>query len=126
MRLYNIKPSPLSMARWDAKFKSGSIYMPSIMLTALPTVRAFVLAYREWQNSYIIRTKQCLSGLGIGRLLYGPYLAFAHEVANVPSNGEGGAVDVDAILAKWVARGLGQATCEAIRDNVFGIAAPTP
>jgi hypothetical protein len=36
------------------------------------------------------------------------------------------AVEVQTLIQKWVARGLGQTVLEKIRTDVFNVSAPTP
>lgn len=112
------------MNKWDAKFQVGSPYMPSILEDQLPIMRAFVAQYREWQNSYIIRLKSFLNGGAFPRALLHAYIAYAHELAAIPTVGTNAVVHATALQAKWTSRGCNGPACKTIAKNVFSIVIP--
>ena len=122
--LHAVRPSPLSMMKWDAKFKVGSPYMPEILEDMLPVMRAFVGQYREYQNSYIIRLKSFLSGGAFPRALLSAYIAYAHELAAIPTTGGNAVVHATALQVKWTSRGCNGPACKTIAKNVFSIVIP--
>jgi len=70
-----------------------------------------------------------LSGETASTIQYPFYQAFAREVWKCHRHYGGGGVVVDEVallVYKWKTRGLTEATLNKIRDEVFGIPAPTP
>jgi len=66
---------------------------------------------------------------GVSVIQYPFYQAFAKEVWKVHMHYGGGNTvinEVALLVEKWKARGLTEATLNKVRDEVFGIPAPTP
>jgi hypothetical protein len=70
-----------------------------------------------------------LSGETAASIQYPFYQAFAKEVWKVHRHYGGGNVVIDEVallVSKWKTRGLTESVLNKIRDEVFGIPAPTP
>ena len=74
------------------------------------------------------QVKQTLDALGLPVIQYPFYLCYGRELWHLTHenemSGESAAIEAQTLLDKWVARGLVQSTLEAIRTQVFNIAAP--
>ena len=84
---------------------------------------------RQHQEVVRIQVKQVCCGLGVATFMLPAYYCFAFEVDRVKEmdlSGDAAAIEAGMAMAKWLARGLEQRVLEAIRSQVFNIAAPTP
>ena len=75
------------------------------------------------------QVRQVLNGAGVSCILYPFYLNFGREMWSKIRNGMEGeslAIEAAVLIAKWTARGLTEAVLQAIRTDVFNVAAPLP
>ena len=115
------------IAKWDAKFKTDRV--KAALDDMRPTMYANVQAVFPLITAMELQVKQVLDGLGVSVATYAMYLSFGRELWSMTRkeiSGEAAAEEADVLLQKWVGRGLTQAVLEAIRTQVFNIAAPTP
>jgi len=80
------------------------------------------------QASYQNAVSYIVGMAGVSVIMRAGYQAFAGALYRLASTqtGESKAMEAAVILAHWVARGLNSAILMSIRDQVFGIPAPTP
>ena len=74
-----------------------------------------------------LQVKQVLDGSGVPTRDYPSYLNFGRQVwalGRKEISGESAALEAAILITKWTARGLTQAVLQAIRTDVFNIAAP--
>ncbi len=74
-----------------------------------------------------MQVKQVCDGAGVSIIQYPFYLCFGREMwalTRKDISGESMAKEAATLIAKWVARGLTQAVLQAIRTDVFNVAAP--
>jgi len=85
------------------------------------------VAFNE-QATYGTMVSSYLGVSGISVVGRGGYQAFASQMYRLTrtQTGESLRMEVAAILAAWVARGLVQGILEGIRSDIFGVSAPTP
>ena len=123
-----VKPSSHGADRLFARLDlTDSEYFPEVTKEQSRSIKNKYFRTRFAQNEYLTQTKQVLAAIGVSSITYGPYCAFAGEVAAAREklgNGEALAIEVATLVAKWVARGLTLAVLEAIRTGVFNIGAP--
>lgn len=65
---------------------------------------------------------------GISVVGRGSYQAFASQMYRLTrtQTGESLKIEVEVVIAAWVARGLTQIILEGIRSDIFGVGEPTP
>jgi hypothetical protein len=76
-----------------------------------------------------LQVKQVCDGAGVPTIAYPFYLCFGRELWALTRrdiSGDSLAQEAATLIAKWVARGLTQAVLQAIRTDVFNVAAPIP
>jgi len=74
-----------------------------------------------------LQVKQVCDGAGVPTIQYPFYLCFGREMWSLSRkdiSGESLAQEAATLIAKWVARGLTSAVLQAIRTDVFNVAAP--
>ena len=113
------------IANWDEKFNVERI---SAILTEK---RAKML---EHVNSVMVslasmeqQVKQVCDSAGVSTIQYPFYLCFGREMwalIRKDISGESAAMEAAILVTKWTARGLTQAVLQAIRTDVFNVAAP--
>ena len=113
------------IANWDEKFNVERI---SAILTEK---RAKML---EHVNSVMVslasmeqQVKQVCDSAGVSTIQYPFYLCFGREMwalIRKDISGESAAMETAVLVTKWTARGLTQAVLQAIRTDVFNVAAP--
>ncbi len=113
------------IANWDAGFDTAAAK------AKLDKKRADMLA--RVQSKFVALTsmetqvKQVCDGSGVPTIQYPFYLCFGRELWSLQDkevSGESLAKEAAVLIAKWVARGLTQAVLQAIRTDVFNVAAP--
>ena len=110
---------------WDAKFDTTRI--KAIMDAKRPKMLEHVTAMQVALASMEGQVKQVCDGSGVPTIQYPFYLCFGREMwslSNKDISGESMAQEAAVLIAKWVARGLTQAVLQAIRTDVFNVAAP--
>jgi hypothetical protein len=73
------------------------------------------------------QVKQVCDGSGVATIMYPFYLDFGREIWKLSRkeiSGESLAKEAAVLITKWTARGLTQAVLQAIRTQVFNVAAP--
>ena len=84
----------------------------------------------EAMNSMVqtdTKVQQVCNAAGVSIIQYPYYLAFGREMwalTRKDISGESLAQEAAILIAKWVARGLQQPVLQAIRTDVFNVAAP--
>ena len=74
-----------------------------------------------------LQVKQVCDGAGVPTIQYPFYLCFGRELWSLSRkeiSGESLAIEVATLIEKWKARGLVEALLQAIRTDVFNVAAP--
>ena len=113
------------IAKWDAKFKTDRV--KAILDDMRPGMLSHVQAVFPLIASMEGQVKQVLDGAGVPTTDYPWYLDFGREIWRLQRNevsGESLAQEAAVLIAKWVARGLTQAVLQAVRTDVFNVAAP--
>jgi hypothetical protein len=73
------------------------------------------------------QVKQVCDGSGVATIQYPFYLCFGRELWSLSRkdiSGESLAKEAAVLITKWTARGLTQAVLQAVRTQVFNVAAP--
>ncbi|MCX6844557.1 MAG: hypothetical protein NTX53_20020 [candidate division WOR-3 bacterium] len=113
------------LENWDTKY---NIERVTAILTSkrpkmLERMGNAIVALSSMEN----QVKQVCDGSGVSTILYPFYLSFGREMWSLRQkeiSGESMAKEVAVLVTKWTARGLTQAVLQAIRTDVFDVAAP--
>jgi hypothetical protein len=111
--------------KWDIKFNTERV--KETLDELRPDMLARVQAVFPGIVSMEDQVKQVLDGDGVSVIQYPFYLSFAREVWRLQRRGMSGeslALEVETLIAKWVARRLSQSVLETIRTQVFNVSAP--
>jgi hypothetical protein len=114
------------IAKWDIKYDTTRIK------ATLDAMRPSMLAHVQAQFVSIAsmegQVKQTLDASGVSVIQYPFYLCFGREMWHMTHqremSGESAAKEAAVLCAKWVARGLAAPVLQAIRSEVFNVAAP--
>jgi len=113
------------IAKWNAKYNTERI---KAMLDEMrPNMLANVTAVFPLIASMEQQVKQVLDGSGVDTTDYPGYLAFGRQIwalTRKDVSGESLAKAAAILITKWTARGYTQAVLQAIRTDVFNVAAP--
>ena len=113
------------IAKWNAKYNTERI---KAMLDEMrPNMLANVTAVFPLIASMEQQVKQVLDGSGVDTTDYPGYLSFGRQIwalTRKDVSGESLAKAVAILITKWTARGYTQAVLQAIRTDVFNVAAP--
>lgn len=112
-------------SKWDAKFDTERV--KAILDDLRPGMLVEAQVVFDNIATMEAEVKQVLDGSGIATIMYPFYLAYGRELFRLQRNGISGeslALEAQVLLNKWVARGLTQSVLEAVRTQVFNIAAP--
>jgi hypothetical protein len=93
-------------------------------LTSIKANAAFVMNDIVQMETQV---RQVLNGAGVPFIMYPFYLNFGRELwsrIRKGMEGESLAIEAATLIAKWVARGLTQSVLQAVRTDVFNVAAP--
>jgi hypothetical protein len=74
-----------------------------------------------------LQVKQVCDGAGVPTIQYPFYLCFGREIWALQRrdvSGESLAIEAATLIEKWKTRGLTEAVLQAIRTDVFNVAAP--
>ncbi|MCX6844327.1 MAG: hypothetical protein NTX53_18865 [candidate division WOR-3 bacterium] len=112
--------------KWDTKYDTTRIK------ATLDAMRPSMLAHVQAQFVSIVsmegQVKQTLDAAGVSVITYPFYLCFGREMWHMTHenemSGESAAKEAAVLITKWTARGLTQAVLQAIRTDVFNVAAP--
>ena len=115
------------IAKWNAKFDTTRV--KATLDDLRPAMLANVTAVFPMITAMELQVKQVCDGAGVPTIQYPFYLTFGREIwalTRKEVSGESLALEAATLIAKWTARGLTQAVLQAIRTDVFNVAAPTP
>jgi len=114
------------IANWDIGFDTARI--KAVLDLKRPKMFEHVQAQIVSLVSMESQVKQTCDASGVSVIEYPFYLDFGRELWHITHetemSGESAAQEAAVLIAKWVARGLTQAVLQAIRTQVFNIAAP--
>ena len=113
------------IAKWNAKFNTERI--KATLDDMRPAMLANVTAVFPLITAMELQVKQTCDASGVPTIQYPFYLNFGREIwalTRKEVSGESLAQEAAVLIAKWVARGLTQAVLQAIRTDVFNVAAP--
>jgi len=113
------------IANWNTGYNTERI--KAIVDEKRPAMLASVTALYPMIAAMELQVKQVCDGAGVPTIAYPFYLCFGREVwalSRKDISGESLAQEAAILIAKWVARGLTQSVLQAIRTDVFNVAAP--
>ena len=113
------------IAKWNAKYDTERV--KGALDAMRPAMLANVTAVFPMITAMELQVKQVCDGAGVPTIAYPFYLCFGREMWALirrDISGESLAQEAATLIAKWVARGLTQAVLQAIRTDVFNVAAP--
>jgi hypothetical protein len=113
------------IANWDAKYNTERI--KATLDEKRPGMLASVTALFPMIAAMELQVKQVCDGAGVPTIQYPFYLCFGREMwalSRKDISGESFAIEAAILIAKWKARGLTEAVLQAIRTDVFNVAAP--
>jgi len=111
--------------KYDAKYTPANLTRD--LTVQLPKMTERMTAVTPSLVASETAVKQVLDGAGVATIAYPYYLSFGRELFALQRreiSGESLAMEAAALIAKWVARGLAEAVLQAIRTDVYSIAAP--
>jgi hypothetical protein len=111
--------------KYDAKYTPANLIRD--LTVQLPNMTARFAVVTPNLVASETAVKQVLDGAGVPTIQYPFYLCFGRELFALQRreiSGESLALEAATLIAKWVARGLTQAVLQAVRTDVFSIAAP--
>jgi len=113
------------IANWNVKYNTERI--KATLDEMRPGMLANVTAVFPMIAAMELQVKQVCDGAGLPTIQYPFYLCFGREMwalSRKDISGESLALEAATLIAKWVARGLTQSVLQAIRTDVFNVAAP--
>jgi hypothetical protein len=113
------------IAKWNAKYDTTRI--KATLDELRPAMLANVTAVFPLITAMELQVKQVCDGSGVSTIQYPFYLNFGRELwalSRKDISGESYAKEAAILVTKWTARGLTQAVLQAIRTQVFNVAAP--
>ena len=113
------------IAKWNAKYDTTRI--KATLDEMRPTMLQNVTAVFPLITAMELQVKQVCDGSGVSTIQYPFYLNFGRELwalSRKDISGESYAKEAAILVTKWTARGLTQAVLQAIRTQVFNVAAP--
>ena len=113
------------IANWNAKYNTERI--KATLDDKRPAMLASVTAVFPMITAMELQVKQVCDGSGVSTIQYPFYLNFGRELwalSRKDISGESYAKEAAILVTKWTARGLTQAVLQAIRTDVFNVAAP--
>jgi len=115
------------IANWDVGYNTERI--KAIVDEKRPGMLASVTALYPMIAAMELQVKQVCDGAGVPTIQYPFYLCFGRQMwalSRKDISGESLAIEAATLIAKWTARGLTAAVLQAIRTDVFNVAAPLP
>lgn len=112
--------------KWDMKLAGD------VLSERVATLKPMMKSQVETEFPLLVEVenevKVILGDVGISSSLNPPYLNFARETYRMSKKLLGKQLlrEVDATMAKWIARGFDRDILERIRNTVFTLTAPTP
>ena len=113
------------IAKWNAKFNTERI--KATLDDMRPTMLQNVTAVFPMITAMELQVKQVCDGAGVPTIQYPFYLNFGREIwalSRKEVSGESLAQESAILITKWTARGLQGPVLQAIRTDVFNVAAP--
>jgi hypothetical protein len=113
------------IAKWNAKYDTTRI--KATLDELRPAMLANVTAVFPLITAMELQVKQVCDGSGVSTIQYPFYLNFGREMwalSRKDISGESYAKEAAILITKWTARGLTQAVLQALRIQVFNVAAP--
>ncbi len=113
------------IANWNVKYNTERI--KATLDEKRPAMLANVTAVFPMITAMELQVKQVCDGAGVPTIQYPFYLNFGRELwalTRKEVSGESLAQEAAILIAKWVARGLTQSVLQAVRTDVFNVAAP--
>ncbi|MCX6841755.1 MAG: hypothetical protein NTX53_05690 [candidate division WOR-3 bacterium] len=114
------------IANWDIGFDTARI--KTVLDLKRPKMIEHVQAQIVSIVSMELQVKQTCDASGVSVIQYPFYLGFGRELWHMTHeremSGESAAKEAAVLISKWTARGLTQAVLQAIRTDVFSVAAP--
>ena len=113
------------IANWDAKYDTTRI--KATLDAKRPAMLQSVTAVTPMITAMELQVKQVCDGAGVPTIQYPFYLCFGREMwalSRKDISGESFAQEAAILIAKWTARGLQGPVLQAIRTDVFNVAAP--
>jgi len=110
---------------WNTKYNLERVN--AILTEKRPTMLQNMGAVAPLLAAMELQVKQVCDGAGVPTIAYPFYLCFGREMwalTRKDISGESLALEAATLIAKWVARGLTQSVLQAIRTDVFNVAAP--
>ena len=110
---------------WNEKYNLERVN--AILTEKRPTMLQNMGAVVQLLTAMESQVKQVCDGAGVPTITYPFYLDFGRELWKLSRkeiSGESLALEAATLIAKWVARGLTQSVLQAIRTDVFNVAAP--
>ena len=110
---------------WDEKYNLERVN--AILTAKRPKMLQNMSAVVPLMTAMELEVKQTCDAAGVPTIQYPFYLCFGREMwalTRKDISGASMALEAATLIAKWVARGLGQPTLEAIRSQVFNVPAP--
>ena len=110
---------------WNEKYNLERVN--AILVEKRPKMLEHVSAVYVSLASMESQVKQTIDAAGVSTIQYPFYLCFGREMwskSRKEMSGESLALEAATLIAKWVARGLTQSVLQAIRTDVFNVAAP--
>jgi hypothetical protein len=110
---------------WNTKYNLERVN--AILTEKRPKMLQNVTSVAPLIAAMELQVKQVCDGAGAPTIQYPFYLCFGREMwalTRKDISGESLAQEAAVLIAKWVARGLQQPLLQAIRTDVFNVAAP--
>jgi hypothetical protein len=110
---------------WDAAYDTTTI--KTKLDKKRPKMLEHVSSVQPMLAAMELQVKQVCDGAGCPTIQYPFYLCFGREMWSLTRrdiSGESMAIEAATLIAKWKARGLTEAVLQAIRTDVFNVAAP--
>ena len=110
---------------WNTKYNLERVN--AILTEKRPKMLQNVASVAPLIAAMELQVKQVCDGAGVATIQYPFYLCFGREMwalTRKDISGESLAQEAAILIAKWVARGLQQPVLQAIRTDVFNVAAP--
>ena len=115
------------IAKWNTKYNTERI--KATLDEMRPAMLQKVTAVFPMITAMELQVTQVCDGAGVPTIQYPFYLCFGREMwalSRKDISGESLAQEAAILITKWTARGLTQAVLQAIRTDVFNVAAPLP
>jgi hypothetical protein len=110
---------------WNEKYNLERVN--AILTAKRPTMLQNMSAVAPLIAAMELQVKQVCDGAGVPTIQYPFYLCFGREVwalTRKDVSGESLALEAAVLITKWTARGLQGPVLQAIRTDVFNVAAP--